>query len=158
MGDFSLQEPYEARPFRFLELWSVDSWQIKVYGITCRGEVPDEDLVAAAKRAAISLLAERPLSGRGYGVGFLGVHQGRGENFVFLDRWADENELHHQLVVSASTSPERLVPASPEHSSVCVWDLHLQNFERQAWLDCVLANPAGPDLAAYLARRLRGEA
>lgn len=154
MGNFRLQEPYEARPFRFLELWSADGWQIKVYGITYRGKAPGEDLVTAAKAAALLLLTERPLSSRGHGVGFLGVHQGRDENFVFLDRWADENELHHQVVVSPAGSPEDLVPASSDHPSVCVWNLHLQDFERQAWLECVLANPAGPDLAAYLERRL----
>ena len=33
-----------------------------------------------------------------------------------------------------------------------------QYFERQAWIECVLTNPNGPDLEAYLARRFEGEA
>ena len=33
-----------------------------------------------------------------------------------------------------------------------------QSFERSAWVECVLTNPKGPDLEAYLARRFSGEA
>jgi hypothetical protein len=29
-------------------------------------------------------------------------------------------------------------------------------FERRAWIDDVIANPAGPDLDAYLSRRFDG--
>jgi hypothetical protein len=35
-----------------------------------------------------------------YHLGFLGVHDGRTSNFVFLDYWAEENELHHHVFVS----------------------------------------------------------
>jgi hypothetical protein len=35
-----------------------------------------------------------------------------------------------------------------------VWDLRVICFERQAWLDAVLANLAGPDLEADLTCRL----
>jgi hypothetical protein len=31
-------------------------------------------------------------------------------------------------------------------------------FEREAWLDAVLNNPAGPDLERYLQTQLNGEA
>ena len=39
----------------------------------------------------------------------------------------------------------------------CVWDLAVIGFEREAWLEAVLSNPRGPDVEAYLARRLSGE-
>jgi hypothetical protein len=45
-------------------------------------------------------------------------------------------------------------PAGP---SVCVWDLFLQGFERDAWVEEVLANPRGPDIESYLDRRFDGE-
>jgi hypothetical protein len=35
-----------------------------------------------------------------------------------------------------------------------VWDLAVIAFERDAWLDAVLRNPAGPDVERYLATRL----
>jgi len=151
-----LLEPYGKRPLRFLELWSCEGHRLKVYAILYRCDRPHPDLLAAAKRVAARHLRDHPLAGRAHGVGILGVHDGRGENFVFLDRWADENELHHTVFVSPKDRPADLVPASPAHASVCVWDLEVQHFERDAWVECVLANPAGPDLEAYLARRLDG--
>lgn len=39
-------------------------------------------------------------------------------------------------------------------TKACVWDLTVIGFERQAWLERALANPAGPGLDAYLARQL----
>lgn len=40
-----------------------------------------------------------------YGVGFLGVHDGRGADFVFIDWWAEENELHHHLYMASHNQP-----------------------------------------------------
>jgi len=149
-----LQEPYQARPIRFLELWEEAGWKLKVYGIAYRRAFPRPELVQAAKRIAQSHLQQAVSPGQGYGVGFLGVHDGRGANFVFLDYWADENELHHHVYISPSDQPAQLKYATPSGLIACVWDLRVLCFERQAWLDTVLANPGGPDLEAYLARHL----
>ena len=35
----------------------------------------------------------------------------------------------------------------------CVYELGIIDFERRAWLDYVLSDPAGPDLDRYLGRR-----
>ncbi len=48
------------------------------------------------------------------------------------------------------TALERL----PDQAAGCVWELGIIDFERRAWLEDVLANPAGPDLERYLSRRL----
>ena len=50
--------------------------------------------------------------------------------------------------------PEKLAPAKSSDSSVCVWDLHLQSFERGAWIKHVLHKPNAPDFDAYLSERL----
>ena len=149
-----LQEPYQTRPIRFLELWEEAGWKLKVYGIAYRRAFPRPELVQAAKRIAQPHLQQAASPGQGYGVGFLGVHDGRGANFVFLDYWADENELHHHVYISPSDQPAQLEYATPSGLIACVWDLRVLCFERQAWLDTVLANPGGPDLEAYLARHL----
>ena len=149
-----LQEAYRPRPVRFLEEWPHAGWRLKVYGIAYRGEFPRAALVGAAKREARGRLP-RPAAGEGrYGVSFLGVHDGRAANFVFVDWWADENELHHHVYTSASEELESLTYATPTGLSACVWDLRVQAFEREAWVEEVLKNPRGPDLEAYLARRL----
>ena len=108
-------------------------------------------LVASAHAAAAAWLVGDPTGLAHYGVGFLGIHDGRGANQVFLDLWVNENELLHVVWVSTKDDPGALVHPPPDHNAVCIWDLALQSFEREAWIACVLANPDGPDLERYLA-------
>lgn len=43
-----------------------------------------------------------------YNVGLIGVNDGRGAIFAFVDCWADENELHHHVFVSPKEAVEKL--------------------------------------------------
>lgn len=152
-----LQEPYKTRPIRFIELWQEANWKLKVYGIAYQHPLPRKELIEAAKKVARPHLI--PANGiKHYGVGFLGVHDGRGENFVFLDYWADENELHHHVYVSPTDKPELLEYVTPTGLIACIWDLRVIWFEREAWVKTVLANPSGPDLERYLAYHLNEDA
>ena len=158
MNKVRLREAYAPRPVRFLELWEAAGWRLKVYGIAYGRALPRAELVAAAKKVAEERLRESAAGGaETYGVGFLGVHDGRTANFVFVDWWAEENELHHHVYVSPTDSPGALEYVTPTGLAACVWDLRVLGFERQAWLDTVLRNPDGPDLEAYLLRRLEEE-
>lgn len=157
MQSIVLKEPYAPRPIRFLELWEPDGWRIKVYGIAYRRERPDPELVEAAKKVARERLSGAAAD-RHYGVGFLGVHQGRGADWVFVDWWADENELHQHVYISPPGHPEELVEVTATGVIACVWDLRVMCFERGAWVEQVLANPAGPDVEGYLACRLNEDA
>ncbi|MBN1920021.1 MAG: isochorismatase [Anaerolineae bacterium] len=151
---FTLQEPYYPRPIRFLELWERAGWRLKVYGIAYQRPAPRPELIDAAKAVVYSHLIDPTALQEGYGVGFLGINDGRGANFVFLDYWANENELHHHVYISPADKPEELIYATPTGIAACVWDLRVMCFERQAWLETVLMNPKKPDLEAYLARQL----
>jgi hypothetical protein len=149
-----LPATYAPRPVRCLELFTCADWQLKVIGISVAGTEPAAALVAAAKARAAEYLATEPIMHETYGVGFLGIHDGRGSNQVFLDRWANGNELLHKIWISAKDTPAALREPPVDFNSVCVWDLAAQAFEREAWVRCVLANPDGPDLDAYLAARM----
>jgi hypothetical protein len=46
---------------------------------------------------------------------------------------------------------------TPRGLVACAWDLTVLTFGRQAWVDAVLANSAGPDLDGYVARRPNAE-
>lgn len=72
--------------------------------------------------------------------------------------WADESELHQSVFTAPEDRPEALVPLSPTGPAACVYDLAVIGFEREAWLDVVLNNPAGSDLERYLQMQLNGEA
>ncbi|MCA1566877.1 MAG: isochorismatase [Acidobacteria bacterium] len=153
-----LREPYEPRPIRFLEEWQDTGWRMKIYGIAYRRPTPRAELVETAKRIAWQCLPFPPDEDGRYGVGFIGVHDGRGANFVFVDWWADENELHHHVFAAPSEELKDLPEITATGLSVCVWDLRVQCFEREAWLEAVLANSRGADLADYMRRRLNEDA
>ncbi len=84
----------------------------------------------------------------------MGIHEGRGANFVFVDWWAEENELHHHVFISSSDEPLRLESRDDDGPIACIWDLGVVAFERKAWVETVLDNAEGPDAEAYLARQM----
>lgn len=150
-----LGEPYAARPVSSLGLWRCGGWRIKRYGIAYGRAAVRAELVDAAEAAAGRALPRPAVTPTRYGVGFLGVHDGRGENFVYVDWWERENELHHHLFISPADDPGELRAATTDDAVACVWDLAVIGHEREAWVRHVLA-PAVPDLAAYLADTLDG--
>ncbi|MFS1518695.1 isochorismatase [Bacillus sp. SCS-151] len=151
-----LKQPYKQRPIRFMEILNHHDWKLKVYGISYENELPNPDLINHAKSVTLSKLPA--ISDIVYGVGYIGIHDGRDSNFVFLDWWQDENELHHHVFISPKDNPSALIEMTHTGISACVWDLKIIGFERQAWLDSVLNNPKGlPDLNSYLKSHLNGD-
>jgi hypothetical protein len=149
-------EAYEPRAFRFIELVTIGDWRMKLYGIAWRRESPRAQLLEAAKRIAAEELHNA--GPNNYKVGFIGAHDGRNACFVFVDYWGNENELFHRVFLSRSSDPDALAPAKSADSSVCVWDLRVQSFEREAWINHVLRKPIAPDFDAYLVERLNERA
>lgn len=156
MEDWSL-EAYRRRLIRFLDLWEWGSWRFKIYGIGWRGKLPGTELVEAARKVARERLAVIDSRSHHYGVGFMGIHAGKTANFIFIDWWQDENELHHHVYVSQLDTPTQLEYVTPTGLIACVWDLAVLGFEREAWLQAVLKRPEAPDLNDYLQRRLNAE-
>ena len=93
-----------------------------------------------------------------YKVGFIGAHDGCNACFVFVDFWGNENELFHRVFLSRRHQPQALSAAKISDSSVCVWDLRLQSFERDAWIKHILKKPDAPDFDSYLQERMNGDA
>lgn len=150
--------PYEKRPIRFIEIWGHGNWRLKVYGIAYRRATPCPELIGAAKKVAMDRLSLASPSIGHYSVGFLGIHEGRTNNFVFVDWWADENELHHHVYVSPKDEPDRLAYTTPTGVIACVWDLRVLAFEREAWLGTVLKPSGNMNLDSYLAQQLNEDA
>lgn len=141
---------YAPRCVRFLEIIRSPGMRIKVYSITPKFTNLAPMLLEAAKARILQHLREEVSFQKFHGVGFMGVHQGVGLNQVFLDRWMNENELHHVVYSSPSDRPKAITRAGQDHNSVCVWDLALQAFEREAWIESVLKSPLSPDFDKYL--------
>lgn len=152
-----LTEPYRTRPVRCLKVAEFGDWRIKVYGIAYEGEVPEPAFVDAALDTALPALPVPAITDDRYGVGFLVVHQGRGSNFVFIDWWAQENELHHRIWFSTRERPGALRAAQPNDPIGCAWDLTVFAHERDAWFTHVLSRSDDPDLDGYLAVQMNAE-
>jgi hypothetical protein len=151
----TLQEPYRTRPIRWLELYEVGDWRLKVYSIVYDALRLRSGLVVKAKEL---LTPHLPAVGENiYGVGFIGVHQGRGGDFVFIGWWGNENELFFHVYVVTHDQPDQWQYCNISGPLACTWDLDLIFHERQAWVDTVLANPDGPDIKAYLATRYNAD-
>lgn len=143
-------ETYSPRPVSALGVEDFEDWRLKVYGIAYERDLPDNVLLEAARAAADEHLPSPAVTDRRYGVGFLGAHQGKEGNFVFVDWWADQTDLHHCVFYSSLENPGQLRPAKFGEPIACVWDIAVIAHERQAWLKHVLKRDDGPDLDAYL--------
>jgi hypothetical protein len=156
MTGIALPEPYAARTIRFLDVWEDAGWRLKRYGIAYAEGGPAPALVDVAQSLARRCLP-RPAVGEGrYGVGFMGVHEGRGANLVFVDWWADGNELHHHVFTASGDAPLDFSDVTGSGLAACVWDLAVIGFERDAWVATVMIDPDESGLEAYLACRFEG--
>lgn len=149
-----LKEPYQPRTIHFLELWQEDDWTLKIYNIRFTGKAPNPSLVEASKEAARKLLPQPARTPDRYGVGFIGIHQGKSYDFVTVAWWAYDTELHQQTFMRPSSLTHALEPVTGSELSSDVWDLRLLAFERDAWVQEVLTRKPGPSLEGYLSRRL----
>jgi len=150
----ALSGPYAAREIRFLELWAPTGWRIKCYGIAHPERAMPKDIVLGAVKELLLPRLPDPDDKDHHGVGFLIVHVAREAVFVLLDLWTGENMLRQHLFASELDAQTEFRDLGPSRLMACVWEMRVQGHERQAWIDTVLNNPAGPDLPAYLSRRL----
>lgn len=151
--------PYRERSIRFLELWHAGEWRMKVYGIAAGDGTPPRSLVAAGKELALKELPRPAVTENRYGVGFLIVHQGVAGNHVLVDWWVNRTMLknHVHSAPGGRTEPEDFRSVTPTGICGRVWDLHVMNFERSAWVTSVLGREGGADLDEYLLQRFSGE-
>jgi hypothetical protein len=150
-----LAEPYIPRPVAALGTWRHGDWRMKKYTIAYRREAARTELIEAAEAAAADILPTPAITPIRYGVGFLGIHDGRGAGLVFVDWWENENDLQHHVFLSPDQDRGTLRPAAATDLVACVWDLAVVAHEREAWLRHVFAADA-PSLDAYLEDQLEG--
>lgn len=157
----ALGGPYETRKVRGLGTSELQGWKIKTYEIfqhndPWRTEGATAPIVISAKNMASTLLEDPPCATTRYGVGFLIVHRGKDRNWILLDWWY-EREILKQILMSAPLNEPEKIVVEQSNLLACTWELAVIAFERQAWIDCVLNNPNGPDLEAYCNRQLNAE-
>ncbi len=65
------------------------------------------------------------------------------------------DELHQRVFVGRPDDLTQMRPVELTPTG-CVWELGIVEFERRAWIEDVIGNEAGPDIARYMGRRFDG--
>lgn len=145
--------PYAARTIRPMGLRQPRDWRLKLYAILFETDRLDLPGFASGLELAEAELPEPAVTAARPGVGFLIAHQGRTAWYVVLGWWDRENELPLRVFVRDAGGGWRPARGS---ESVCVWDLQVIGFERDAYVATLLAGGADPAAAAdtYLGHRL----
>lgn len=140
---------YEPRPIRFRRVRAVNGWRLKEYSVTFGVAEFDDGSFADGVSMALTALPQPAVTPARPGVGFVILHRGRGADYVVLAWWDNENEL--PLRVFVRTNGEAAWRAARDSESICVWDLEVVAFERDAYVQNMLA-ASGADIDGYLAR------
>jgi hypothetical protein len=75
-------------------------------------------------------------------------------NQIIVDWWENENELRHRVFKAVPEAPEAFREITHTGESFCVWELAVIGFEREAWINTVLAAADLQSLDVYLGGHL----
>ena len=139
--------PYAQRLTRFVRLLEHGDWRLKLYTIQYGPGRVDEASFADGLALVLDTLPDPAVAPDRPGVGFCILHRGRTADYVALCWWDHENELPIRLAVRTAEEGEWRPPRGSE--SVCVWDLRVLAFERDAYVATLLGDPPS-DAASYL--------
>lgn len=144
-------QPYVARPIRFIGVAEPHGYRIKRYAIQYGGGPFREAVFAEGLRLACESLPRPAITDQRIGMGFAITHQGNGVDYVVLAWWDNENELPLRVFVRSQKDDAEWRPAR-DGESVCVWDLEVIWFERQAYVRTILGGGTKTDyLDSHLA-------
>ena len=153
---------YKPRPIRFLELidgrnHNAPDLRIKLYGVTAReGESkPGSEIIKAARTVAIDRLsaAQTAIPESSLCIGLACIHEALDGNYLMTAAWAYENVLLTQ-VSQITVTPEIAVTDFSPHTPLCIWEIKIFAFERNAWIERVLKNPTPEGIESYLSYAL----
>ncbi len=143
-------QPFSPRAITFTGIADLTGYRLKQYTVVYGGDRLDAARFAPGVDLAAAALPQPAIAAGRPGLGLIIRHQGRGADYVVLGWWDRENELPLRVFVRDRGSWR---PAQGSES-VCVWDLELLWFERQAYVQTVMAPIGQQDLERYLATAL----
>jgi hypothetical protein len=148
----SLAHAYHQRRAEFVSEERIGDWRLKLYGLARPDKGVRPELIETTRRLAAECLP--PVGETDHGTAFAIAHDA---NFpiALVYWWHAENELHQRQWAGRPDDPVNLAPMTHPGAG-CVWEMGVIQFERNAWIEDVIGNPAGPDLDAYMERRFSG--
>ncbi|MFF2808841.1 hypothetical protein ACFVT2_17000 [Streptomyces sp. NPDC058000] len=151
---------YSPRLVKALPPVEVSGRTLKAYGMFAEPErsatLPTPEWL---QQQAASVLSEPPQQGD-HPVGFLILHYGTEGDYLLVSQWYDANMLKHWVRGSAvdAEGNSTLTPLVQRDLIACVWELEVIKFERDAWVNTVLAQGRldQTSLDAYLGTTFSG--
>ncbi|MFB5663703.1 hypothetical protein [Alteribacillus sp. HJP-4] len=150
-----LTDSYKKRPIRCLEIWEYDKWKMKLYSISCNKEKISKIVVDTTKRITEQDILES--KNNSYKLGFSIAHQAREAVFILVNWWIKDNMLRSHIYRSPLHSPEKIINVTSTGESMCIWEIYVLNFERNAWVKHVLQNQSKESISNYLHCQLNDE-
>ncbi|MEU7635300.1 MULTISPECIES: hypothetical protein [unclassified Streptomyces] len=132
---------YSPRLVKALPPLDVCGRTLKVYGMFAEPDssatLPEPEWL---RQQAASVLSE-PLQQGDHPVGFLILHYGTEGTYLLVSQWYDANMLKHWVRGSAvdAEGNSTVTPLVQRDLIACVWELEVIKFERDAWVNTVLA-------------------
>ena len=146
---------YQTRPIRFIEIYKVANWTLKIYSISSRNEFVSNSYIINTKKNIESWLqnvAQTNLDN--YRVGTLMLHECKEGCFAIINWWIDENMLQHYVYLTKNEQSQEFELFSNNGIVTCVWESAVIWFERNAWVKHVLMKNENPDFESYLQEHL----
>jgi hypothetical protein len=141
---------YKNRPIRFVEIYHVTGWKVKIYSISVHHEFVTETNLMDAKNKlkewlAIASKHDLPT----YKIATLILHEGKEGVFAIINWWIDENMLQNFVYLKKYNEQEFQL-FSQDGICTCVWEMAVWWHERNAWVKHILSKHDRPDFQAYL--------
>jgi len=146
--------PYLRRQIESYGVRDISGQKFKLYSILYGGEPMRWESFGHGIDQATKLIPPPDQKAGRPGLGFIIAHQGATADYLIVCWWANQNELPMLLFVRDGDKWRR----SAEDESVCVWDLEVIWFERNAYIETVLAADGHNAADAYLSITARVDA
>ena len=149
-------EIYKPRKIEFYQLVDVNSYQIKVYTITCCNEFESKEVLDKTL-ANLSEWLPFPnfLALGNHQIGFLIVHEGQEGIWALINCWIGGDILQSKTFYT-SYDASHFETTPKEGFMACVWEMEVICFERAMWVEYILKKAQKPDFTGYLNERLNG--
>jgi hypothetical protein len=149
---------YQTRPIRFIEIYKVANWTLKIYSISSKNEyVPESYLTNAKKSIEKWLTHSEETSLETYNIASLMLHEYKEGCFAIINWWIDQNMLQHYVYRTENEASEEFKLFSSNGIVTCVWESAVIWFERNAWVKHILMKNDNPDFESYLSEQLNDD-
>jgi hypothetical protein len=143
-------EPYQTRSIKFVEVYNIDGWKVKIYSIARSNDrISEKNLVETKNQISHWLIYSSIHQLPTYNIATLIIHEGREGCFAIINWWFDENMLQNYVYLKRN-GEKAYAMISQEGIVSCVWEMAIWWHERNAWVNHILKKHNNPDFDAYL--------